>query len=407
MDEQRWPTYVPRELVLDQVTQVNDHGSPYVSDPNGTTYLDAVGGIGCTPLGHGHPTWVRAISQQLEKLAAAANPFWTSPQQALATKLAQLAPISDGKVFLCTTGTEATEAALKVALKSTGRDVVIAFQRAFHGRTLGAIALTANENYRAPYVNCLEENHSGRFAQVNVVRVRYNDLEQTTEVFKKYGERIAAVFVEPVQGEAGVYPATKQFLLGLRELCSQYGSLLGLDEIQSGCGRTGSFTAWTTIVGNDPKVQPDIIWLAKALGGGVPVGACVARGDLAAAMTPGTHGTTFGGNPVACVAALTTLELLEKENLYKKAAEQIVILKKIAETDPIAQVTEIRGYGAMIGIQIGQPKQQLGKPLAKLLQQKGLLVTVCGGHTVRWLFPYRVNETELGKAWELLKQVVN
>jgi acetylornithine/succinyldiaminopimelate/putrescine aminotransferase len=404
MEDLRWPTYRPRGVVLDEVISSDAGGSVRLRDAQGREYLDCIGGIGCTPLGHAHPAWLDAVNRQLGRLSCSANTFFTGPQQQLAARLRELFPVEDARVFFCNTGTEATEAAIKVALRSTGRDVIVAFERAFHGRTLGAIALTANPQYREPYVNCIEESHAGRFAQLNVVRVPFGDLDALGSVFARYPKRVAAVFLEPIQGEAGVFPATPAFLRGVRELCDANGALVGVDEIQSGVGRTGEWAAWTAIVGDE--VKPDLLWLAKALGGGFPIGACLARGAVAEAMTPGSHGTTFGGNPVACAAGLATLRIIEEEALLDQARQQIETMRAIATDDPIAEVSEVRGLGAMIGLQIGDPEAKRAAPLARAMMDQSILVTVCGGHTVRFLLPYWAGQDELREAWTGLRQAL-
>jgi acetylornithine/N-succinyldiaminopimelate aminotransferase len=405
MDALRWPTYKTRSIVLDRPLESTTRGSAYVVDTEGRTYLDCVGGIGCAPLGHGDPRWVEAISTQLSKVAAAANSYQTAPQRAFAAALLERMPIADARVFLCSTGTESTEAAIKLAVKATGRDIILSFERAFHGRSLGALALTANPAYRQPYVRCLEEDGAAdAFAQMKVARVPFGDLEAARELCERYRGRIAAVFLEPIQGEAGIFPATKEFLLGLRALCDSHGALLGIDEIQSGCGRTGHFTAWETIVGD--AAEPDIIWMAKALGGGFPVAACIARTQIAQAMQPGTHGTTFGGNPVACAAGLATLTIIEQDGLMSKAAAQRGILEEIAATDPLPVPFEIRGVGAMLGVGLGAPEDKIAAPLGSRMPELGVLVTVCGGHTVRSLLPFFAGREELTKFWSTLKQAL-
>ena len=252
---------------------------------------------------------------------------------------------------------------------------------------------------------CLEEDGAAdAFAQMKVARVPFGDLEAARELCERYRGRIAAVFLEPIQGEAGIFPATKEFLLGLRALCDSHGALLGIDEIQSGCGRTGHFTAWETIVGD--AAEPDIIWMAKALGGGFPVAACIARTQIAQAMQPGTHGTTFGGNPVACAAGLATLTIIEQDGLMSKAAAQRGILEEIAATDPLPVPFEIRGVGAMLGVGLGAPEDKIAAPLGSRMPELGVLVTVCGGHTVRSLLPFFAGREELTKFWSTLKQAL-
>ena len=400
MSEQalRWPTYAARNIELD--TPVFDEGRAgalRVRDRAGKVYIDAVAGIGTAVLGHAHPAWVEAITRQLEKLAGVANTYKHTPQQQLAARLAELFPVADCRSFFANTGTETTEAAIKLALRATGRDILVSFERAFHGRTLGAIALTANPAYREPYVTCLGEDHPDRFARMNVLRVPFGDEAALEQAFTDYGPRIAGVFVEPIQGEGGIWPASKPFLLKIRELCDRHGALLGIDEIQSGCGRTGHWTAWQTIVGDE--AQPDIVWLAKALGGGFPVGVCLTTAALAEHMGAGTHGTTFGGNPVACVAALATLRILESEDLLASAAAQMPTLERIAADTPNPEVSEIRGIGAMIGVQLGGIADGRAKQINDALADEGLLATTPGGHTVRLLLPYSADEPILREVW--------
>lgn len=400
--ELRWPTYAARDIVLEAPVfdSKRPGGALRVRDAAGKTYIDAVAGIGTAVLGHGHPAWVEAVTRQLEKLAGVANTYRHAPQQQLAARLAELFPIRDCRSFFANTGTETTEAAIKLALRATGRDVIVSFERAFHGRTLGALALTANPAYREPYMTCLGEEHEDRFARMNVLRLPFGDADALDQAFDDHGSRIAAVFIEPIQGEAGIWPASKAFLLQARELCDRHGALLGVDEIQSGCGRTGRWSAWDAIVGDD--AQPDILWLAKALGGGFPVGACLTTAKLAEHMGAGTHGTTFGGNPVACVAALATLRIIEEEGLLDRAAAQLPALERIAKQARNPEVVDIRGIGAMIGIQLGALTDGRAKAINDALADEGVLATTPGGHTVRLLLPYSAGEQVLGEIWDAI-----
>lgn len=400
MQELRWPTYALRDLVLDAAVP-DERGSLRVRDTQGRAYLDAVNGVGCAPLGHAHPRWVAALHAQMQRLFAAANSFTTAPQQRFAAALIERMPLVDARVFLATTGTETTEAAIKLALRATGRNTIVAFERAFHGRSLGALACTANTAYRHPYVRCLGESQPEEpFATARVLRLPYGDLAALTRAFAEHGRSIAAVFVEPVQGEAGVYPATREFLVGLHGLCRKHGALVGADEVQCGFGRVGAWSAWSRIVGDDPALSPDLMWIAKALGGGYPIGVCLARGDLAQAMGKGTHGTTFGGNPLACAAGLATIEIIESEGLLAAAGGQLPALQAIALEEPCARVHEVRGLGAMIGIQVGRAGEQIGNAVGdRMMREHGVLVTVCGGHTVRLLLPYRAGPAELREVW--------
>jgi len=405
MQDRRWPTYSPRNIVLDAAVPPDDGGmgSIYIKDIEGKVYLDAMCGIGCLPLGHGHPGLADAVRDQMMKLGGAAGTLWTEPQQALVSELVMRTTIPDARVFLGNTGTEVNEAAIKLVLRATGRDVIIGFERAFHGRTLGSISLTATPKYREPYVSCLDEPEV-RFGRMNVARAIYGDLDSVKALLERYEGRVAAVWIEPIQGEGGIHPASAAFLTGLRELCHRHGALLGTDEIQCGGGRTGKFSAWERIVGRDPELAPDVEWYAKAMGGGFPIGACIARNDLAEHMTLGSHGTTFGGNPVACAAGLATLRIMDEERLMASAGVQLEVLQGIAAADPHPRVAEVRGLGSMIGIEINGEGDTPAAPLGDILQEEGLLCTICRGQTVRWLLPFRAGETVLREAWTRLRR---
>lgn len=400
MSDLRWPTYPSRGVTLTEAVPRDGKGSARVRDAEGKVYIDAIAGIGCACLGHAHPRWVEAIRAQLSKIASSANSFATAPQQALAERLCELFPISDARVFFANTGAESTEAAIKLALKATGRDTIVAFEGAFHGRTLGALSLTANPKYREPYIATSEDEAGDRFAHMKVVRAPFNDVAALEKIFAEHGPRLASVFVEPIQGEGGIFPATREFLVRMRELCTEHGALLAVDEIQSGTGRTGDWAAWTSIVGTE--LEPDIIWLAKALGNGFPVGACLAPAHIAEAMTRGSHGTTFGGNPVACAAALETLAILEDEKLLDSARAQVDIVRALAKEKAIEAVTEIRGLGSMIGIQIGERSEQRAAAVGDQMMARGVLATVPGGHTIRLLLPYFADRALLEEVWDIL-----
>ncbi len=395
----RWPTYRPTGITLEAAADDDPRGSLYVRDAGGRRFLDAVTGIGCAVLGHAHPRWVRAVAEQAARLASASGTYATAPREALARALADRFPVPDARVFFANTGTEATEAAVKLALRATGRTVVVAFEGGFHGRTLGALGLTATPAYRAPYLHCLDEPPRAAFADVRVLHLPFDDVPALEAAFAEHGDEIALVAVEPVQGEAGIRPASRPFLVAARRLTEAHGALLGLDEVQCGMGRTGAWSAWTTLVGEGAGA-PDLVWLAKALGGGFPIGACLARADLAAAMTPGTHGSTFGGNPLACAAALATIEVIEDEGLLAAAAAQTPTLREIAAARPIAAVRQIRGAGAMIGIELSAD----AKAVAAAMRERGVLVTVCHGTTVRLLLPYRAGRSELETIWSALAE---
>ncbi|HEX7589979.1 MAG TPA: acetylornithine transaminase [Demequinaceae bacterium] len=308
----------------------------YLWDADGRKYLDLLGGIAVTAIGYAHPAWVKAVADQAATLAHVSNFFATGPQVALAERLLDLAHAPTGsRVFLCSTGTEANEAALKAARK-TGRHVVVALEGGFHGRTVGALAVTHKPAIREPF---------GPFGG-EVRFVVPGDVEALERAMT--GE-VAAVILETIQGEAGVRPLTDEFLAAARRLCDEHGALLIIDEVQTGIGRTGTWFSHQA-----HGIAPDILTLAKGLGGGFPIGAVVAYGERAATLlTRGDHGSTFGGNPLACAAALATLDVIEDEGLIEnaKAVGEHIRAGALA----LAGVAEVRGDGLMLGIVLDTP----------------------------------------------------
>ncbi|QCX27335.1 acetylornithine transaminase [Nocardioides jishulii] len=305
----------------------------HVWDADGNEYLDMLAGIAVNSLGHAHPALVQAVSTQLATLGHVSNLFATEPQLRLAERLVEMVG-GDARVFLSNSGTEANEAALKVT-RRTGRTKIVATEDAFHGRTMGALALTATEAYRAPF-----EPLPG-----DVVWVPFGDAEALAAAVD---EQTAAVIVEPLQGEAGVNVPPRDYLLAVREITSRHGALMWIDEIQTGIGRTGTLLAHRNPELFDGEVVPDLVTLAKGLGGGVPIGATVALGATASLLVPGNHGTTFGGNPIATAAANAVLDTIEDDDLLTHVEGVGEILRKGLEADP--RVTEIRGAGLMLGL---------------------------------------------------------
>lgn len=322
-----------------QLDIVRGEGS-YVWDAAGKQYLDLLAGIAVNALGHCHPAWVKAITEQASTLGHISN-FFTSPAQiGLAEKLHEVLDLPAGSaVFFSNSGTEANEAAFKMARRAAGggRPFIIAVEGAFHGRTMGALALTAKEAYREPFAPGVP----------GVVHVPYGDVEALEAAIN---ENTAAVFIEPVQGEVGVRTHPAGYLTAVRELTQKVGALMILDEVQSGIGRTGSWFAH-----QDPEigegVVPDIITSAKGLGGGMPIGATITVGDAnTKLLEAGQHGTTFGGNPIACAAGLAVLETIEKEGLLDHVTETSDWLKaQLAEVDGIGEIT---GKGLLLGLEL-------------------------------------------------------
>lgn len=360
-----------------------------VWDADGRCYLDFLSGISVNNVGHCHPRVVDAVRRQVDRLIHCSNLYHSLPQVLLAQRLAEAT--LGGQVFFCQSGAEAVETAVKLARKHfwrqhgrPARGGVLVFTGAFHGRTLAALAATGR------YTEGFEPLPPG------FVRVPFNNLGAAEQAF---AEELCAVLVEPVQGEGGVIPATAEFLRGLRELCDRHGALLIFDEIQTGLGRTGSLFAYTQY-----GVQPDVLTLAKALGGGLPIGAVVARREVAASFRPGDHGSTFGGNPVACAAALATLDVLEEEELPARAARVGAYfrarLQELARRRPL--VREVRGLGLMVGAELAVP----AAPVAAACREHGLLVNCTAQRVLRFLPPLVVGEAEVDEAVAVLDQVL-
>lgn len=318
-------TFGPPKRVL-----VRGEGA-HVWDADGNRYLDLLGGIAVNALGHAHPALVKAVTEQLTTLGHISNFFTSAPQIELAEKLLELLG-HDGRVFFTSSGTEANEAAFK-ATRRTGRTTIVAADNSFHGRTMGALALTSKAAYREPF-----EPLPG-----NVVWVPYGDVDALRNAVD---DTVAAVILEPIQGEAGVIDAPDGYLAAAREVTSEHGTLLWIDEIQTGMGRTSEWFAHTP-----SGVIPDLVTVAKGLGGGIPIGACIAVGESATLLQPGNHGTTFGGNPVATAAALAVIETIEAEGLLahaKTIGDQI--RNGLADHPAVAATT---GAGLLIGVVLG------------------------------------------------------
>jgi acetylornithine aminotransferase len=312
---------------------------PYVWDADGRRYLDLLGGIATTVLGHAHPTLTAAISAQLGTLGHVSNFFATPTQVALAERLLALSDAPDGsRVFFANSGTEAVEGLVKIA-RRTGRPRILAQEGAFHGRTMGALALTHKAAYREPF----EPLPGG---------VEFLPFGDAAALEAAMGDDVAAIVLEPIQGEAGVRPLPPGFLARARELADEHGALLALDEVQTGVGRTGEWFAFQhPDVG--AGVRPDVVTLAKGLGGGFPIGAVIGFGAAGSLLGPGQHGSTFGGNPVAAAAGLATLGVIERDGLLAHVRDLGSRLAHALAACPV--VTEVRGTGLLLGAQLVAP----------------------------------------------------
>jgi acetylornithine/N-succinyldiaminopimelate aminotransferase len=318
-------TFGPPKLTLVRVE------GAHVWDSDGKEYVDLLGGIAVNALGHAHAALVEAVTDQLRTLGHVSNFFASGPQIDLAETLLRLLDAGPGKVFLTNSGAEANEAALKLT-RRTGRTHLVAAEGSFHGRTMGALALTSKEAYRQPF-----EPLPG-----DVSFVPYGD---SAALAATVTDQTAAIVLEPIQGEAGVVLPHDGYLAAARSVADEHGALLWLDEVQTGMGRTGAWFAH-----HDTGARPDVVTLAKGLGGGFPIGACVGVGAAGELLQPGNHGTTFGGNPVACAAALAVIRTIEDEGLLDHVTVLGQKLRDGLAADP--RVTEVRGAGLLIGLDL-------------------------------------------------------
>ena len=362
-------------------------------DTNGKRYLDALGGIAVCGLGHAHPVVTEAICQQAGQLVHTSNLYNITHQQTLADKLTALADME--RAFFSNSGAEANEASIKIArlhghAQGIAQPTIIVMEGGFHGRTLATLSATGNRKVQAGF-----EPLVGGF-----LRVPYNNLDAITAVAKN-NQSVVAVLVEPVQGEGGIRIPDNHYLPGIRTLCDENNWLMMLDEIQTGMGRSGQWFAYQ----QHNNATPDVMTLAKALGNGMPIGACLARGAAAQTFQPGNHGSTYGGNPLVCRAALSVIATIEKEKLCERAASLGAwLLSAFREklTD-IEGVTEIRGKGLLLAIELDRPCAEL----VKIALNAGLLVNVTAGNVVRLLPPLVMSDDEAAQLVEQLSTLIH
>ncbi|WP_153144758.1 aspartate aminotransferase family protein [Dechloromonas sp. H13] len=350
-----------------------------IFDTEGKEYLDALSGIAVSTLGHAHPRLVSAIAAQAGRLLHTSNLYGIREQEQLADKLAALSGMQE--IFFCNSGCEANEAAIKLARyyghkKGIESPTIIVMEKAFHGRTMATLSATGNRKAQAGF----EPLVSG------FVRVPYDDLAAIKTVAEHHNN-IVAVMLEIVQGEGGINLASVQFQKDLRQLCDELGWLLICDEVQCGMARTGQWFGY-----QHAGIQPDIATLAKGLGSGVPIGACMVGGKAAGLFGPGNHGSTFGGNPLACTAALTTIETIEQDGLMANAESVGALIRKLMAESlaGLKGVVEVRGHGLMIGIELDRP---CGELVTKALAA-GLLINVTADRVIRLLPPLTFSENE-------------
>lgn len=351
----------------------------HLYDESGNEYLDFGASYACAPVGHSHPDVVDAVQAQAEDLLFVQGSYPTETRSALYDRLSGLAPGDASNVWLCNSGTEANEAALKFARHATGRETVVAAKRAFHGRTLGALAATWTDKYR-----------EGFAVPGNVEFVDYGDSEALRAAVD---DETAAVLLEPIQGEAGVYPASQAYLQAAREVCDDAGAALVFDEIQTGLGRTG--TMWAC---EQAGVEPDVLTVAKGLASGLPIGATLCADWIA--EDAGDHGSTFSGGPVPCAAALATLDVIEDEALASNAAAVGGYLQEELAALP---VRDVRGDGLLVGVEV---KRGAMRTLRSLAMEHGILALPAGRTVVRLLPPITVTESHADRVVEALAEAV-
>jgi predicted acetylornithine/succinylornithine family transaminase len=386
-----------RDLNKNFVPVFKREGAPFVKgkgaylyDTDDNKYLDFGTGIAVSALGHSHPTLVKTIKKQGGMLLHTSNLYFNKPQVDLADELVKKS--FGEKIFFCNSGTEANEAAIKIARKwaktiDANKYHILSFNDGFHGRTYGALSATAQAKFHKGFEPICEGFHYANF----------NDIKGTEKILKKYN--FAAIFVEPVQGESGVHAASKEFLTFLRKYADDNSILLVFDEIQCGMGRTGTLWAY-----EKSKIIPDIMTLAKPLGGGLPLGAVICKETVANIMAPGDHGTTFGGNPLACALGLDVLNIVSDKAFLKKVKSHSAYLsaklQALQTSYPI--IKEIRSEGLLIGVELHNDPL----PVIAKCRQEGLLLVKAGHHTIRFLPPLNVKCKEIEKAVDIFENVI-
>ncbi|MFB8191305.1 acetylornithine transaminase [Microbacterium sp. NPDC055988] len=380
-----WQDDAARDLVLnagDRLAMLVRGEGSHVWDADGRRHLDFLAGVAVTSLGHAHPVFVEAVSRQAATLAHVSNYFATPPQLALAARLKRLAGAGlDGRVFFSNSGAEANEAAFKLARLHGGteRPRILALENGFHGRTMGSLALTAKVSMRAPF----EPMPAG----VEHIPATIEALEAAMD------DRVAAIIVEPIQGEAGVVELPEGYLAAARSLTLAHGALLILDEIQTGAGRTGAWFGFS-----HEGITPDAITLAKGIGGGFPIGALVTYGAASSLFTPGSHGSTFGGNPLATAVADAVLTEIESAGLVENAARRGAELREILLGIDSPLIDGVRGRGLLVGVALTEP---VAGAVVAAAQERGLIVNAANPETVRIAPALTIGDAELAEFREL------
>lgn len=377
----RWDTALQANYGIPHLTLVSGKGA-VVMDSEGHEYLDFLGGIATNILGHAHPAIVSAVTKQISTLGHVSNFYIHPGVVALAEKLQSLTGDSRSRVFFCNSGAEANEAALKLSRK-TGRTRIVATQGAFHGRTMGALSLTGQPAKRDPFKPLLP----------GISHVPFGDLDAMK---RKITRKTAMVIVEPMLGEAGVVMPPTGYLRGIREICDRTGALMVVDCVQTGMGRTGEWFGY-----EHEGIVPDVITLAKGLGGGLPLGAMIALGRTSHLFQPGDHGSTFGGNPVACASALAAIDVIEKKSLLMKVQDHEAVIR--AELSRLPEVCEVRGRGLLLGIVLAYENSS---EIREALSRAGVLVNAPNPTVIRIAPALTVTRKEVAKFISILIKVL-
>jgi acetylornithine/LysW-gamma-L-lysine aminotransferase len=353
-----------------------------LTDNNGKVYIDCVGGQGTANIGHAHPRWQKALSEQAAILLNCPEMFSNDQRALYMLELMEVAPIGMQRVFFCNSGTEAIEGAIKFARAASGRSEIVAAKRGFHGRTLGALSATWNKKYRELFEPLMPSfNH--------ITFNNFNDIEMISE-------KTAAVLLEVVQGEGGVYPIDPAFFAAVRKRCDQMGAFLIIDEVQTGFGRTGKLFAIEHYL-----IQADFLCIAKSIAGGLPMGAILIN-EKVGRFNPGTHGSTFGGNPLSCAVARETLKILHEEGLIENAAVLGKEFKQSLSTISSPLIREVRGQGLMIGVEL---KQKVA-PYIKQLSDLGVLALPTGMTVMRFLPPLVITSEQMHQVVATVRSIL-
>ena len=369
------------------IAPVKGKGS-YVWDANGKQYLDFISGIAVCGLGHCHPELVKVLKDQVDTLWHVSNLYWIKPQVEAAEKLVQISGL--GKAFFCNSGAEANEAAIKLARKyfyrrqESHKNHIIVFKESFHGRTLATVTATGQSKYQEGFAPLPE----------GFVYAEYNNLDSVKKMVTK---NTCAIMLEPVQGEGGIHPADMDFLRGLRELCNKEELLLIFDEVQCGMGRTGKFFAFQSY-----GIKPDIVTMAKSLGGGIPIGAMLASNEVAGGFAPGDHASTFGGNPLATAAACKVIDLISDPDFLKQVEESGRYLQECLSQITDERIVGIRGRGLMVGMEFNIDV----KELIGLCMEQGLLLLNAGPRVLRFVPPLNISKNEINQGVAILKEAL-